>query len=96
MEPANWTIALERGVTMTESNGEVLFFDEAHEQIYGVDGPAAEALVLLERGKGLREALGALLEIYEVDPDVMRSDVAAVLDTLVGHRLLRLLAATPA
>jgi hypothetical protein len=88
-----WTdesrIALEQGVTMTESNGEALLFDEAQEQVVGVDGPAAEAMLLLGSGKTFGEATRALLRDYEVAPEVLERDVGAVLDAMVERRILR-------
>jgi hypothetical protein len=77
---------------MTESNGEVLFFDETNEQVFGVDGPVAEALVLLDRGRSLGQAVTALLDVYDVDEATLERDVATVLETLAAHALLRAVA----
>ena len=85
-------IALELGVTMTDSNGEALFFDDTNEQVFGVEGPAAEALFLLRQGKTLGEATAALLETYDVERPVLMGDIVVVLDTMVEHRVLRAVA----
>jgi hypothetical protein len=82
-------MVLEPGVTLTESNGEVLFVSEESEQVFGVDGPAAEALVLLQRGQTLGEVIGALLDAYDVEGSVLERDVVGVLDEMVRRRVLR-------
>ena len=91
-----WTdesrVVLEQGVTMTESNGEALLFDETHEQVVGVDGPAAEAMLLLGSGHTFGEATRALLGVYEVAAEVLQRDVGAVLDAMIERRILRRLA----
>jgi hypothetical protein len=83
-------MVLEPFVTLTDSNGEVLFVDDASEQVYGVDGPVAEALVLLACGQTLEEATRALLDAYDVGHGVLEQDIERVLGELVRRRLLRM------
>ncbi len=85
-------MVLEQGVTLVESNGEALVFDDTREQVLGVDGPAAEALLLLQGGHTFGEATRELLHRYDVTPEVLMRDVSAILDTMIQRCILRRLA----
>lgn len=83
-------MVLEPWVSFMQSNGEVLVFDEREEQVYGIDGPAAEAFLLLQQGRSVGEVTDALLEGYDVERSVLEQDLRGALERVAAHGVCRL------
>jgi hypothetical protein len=69
-------------VKWSESNGEILFFDEEREQIMGLDCVGADAFLRLARREPLAKVIDDLLREYAVERSVLERDLTQLLNDL--------------
>ena len=84
----NVKLRLANGVVGTLEGEELVLVDESGDRVYGVDGPAAEAVELLNQGKTFGEAVQALLITYDVDPGTLRADLQSSLSKLISSGIV--------
>jgi hypothetical protein len=75
-------------VLWRELPGEVILLGPTHELPLAVVGSTAAVWSLLTTPRTLDELASELARTYELDPDDIRSDVAATVDRLVDEGLL--------
>lgn len=79
---------------LTRSVGEeTVLLSLENEQYYGVKEVGARFVALIETGATLGDAIDALLVEYDVDPEVLRRDIEALVDALRRNGLVELDAA---
>ncbi len=83
-------MSLGDGVTFTHSDGEVLVMCSRTEEVFGIDGPAAEAFVLLASGLTFAQACAHLLAEWDADAQTLSEDVRATLEGLRSQRIVRM------
>lgn len=76
------------GVLHREVEGEMVLLDLASERYFGLNEVGA-AIVFRVTDEPWDDALGALAEVYDVDPAVLRADAEALVGELVEAGLLR-------
>jgi hypothetical protein len=69
-------------VKWSESNGEILFFDEEREQIFGLDYVGADAFLRLAQREPLAKIIDDLLREYAVERSVLERDLTQLLNAL--------------
>ena len=75
-------------VLFQEVSGEMVLLDLASENYFGLDEIGARIWGLLESGFSVGEALDVLMEEYEVERDVLETDVGELLGKLVEAGLI--------
>lgn len=70
-----------------EVDGEMVLLDMNTENYFGLDSVASDIWKLLQDGKTLGETYDALLEMYEVEPDTLKSDLDVFVNTLLENKL---------
>jgi hypothetical protein len=70
-----------------EMDGEMVLLDMNAENYFGLDSVASNIWKLPQEGKTLEENYGALLEMYEVEPDTLRNDLETFVNTLLKNEL---------
>jgi hypothetical protein len=74
-------------VLAQEVSGEMVLLDLQNEQYYGLDRVGADMVVRLTR-QPKDDAIAALCRDYEADAGVLRRDLDALVDKLMGAGLL--------
>jgi hypothetical protein len=74
----------------SESNGEILFFDEEREQIMGLDYVGADAFLRLARREPLAKVVDDLLREYAVERSVLERDLTQLLNALRDRGIIRI------
>lgn len=74
-------------VMAREVSGEMVLLDLGNEQYYGLDRVGADMVTRLT-SQPRDEAVATLCRDYEVDPDVLRGDLEALVEELVTAGLL--------
>jgi hypothetical protein len=69
-------------VKWSESNGEILFFDEEREQIFGLDYVGTDAFLRLARREPVAKVIDDLLREYAVERSVLEHDLTQLLNAL--------------
>lgn len=77
-------------VKWSESNGEILFFNEEREQIMGLDYVGADAFLRLARRKPLAKVIDDLLREYAVERSVLERDLTQLLNALRDQGIIRI------
>jgi hypothetical protein len=77
-------------VKWSESNGEILFFDEEREQIMGLDYVGADAFLRLARREPLAKVVDDLLREYAVERSVLERDLTQLLNALRDRGIIRI------
>jgi hypothetical protein len=75
-------------VASREIAGEAVLLHLAQGTYFGLNGVATRAWALLSGGASMAEVHAALLEEYEVEPDVLRADLVAWAEALLAHGLI--------
>jgi hypothetical protein len=75
------------GVVAREVDGEMVLLNLTSEQYFSLDKVGADIVTRLTRGP-MDEAVAALCRDYEVDADVLKGDVDALVGELVEAGLL--------
>jgi ornithine carbamoyltransferase len=70
-----------------EVDGEMVLLDMNTENYFGLDSVASDIWKLLQEGKTIEETYETLQEIYEVDPDVLKSDLETFISGLLENKL---------
>lgn len=83
-------ISVSPHVRWSESNGEVLFFDEEREQIFGLDYVGADAFLRLARREPLAKIIDDLLREYAVERTVLERDLTQLLNGLRDRGIIRI------
>ena len=82
-------VSISPEVLFQEVSGEMVLLDLASESYFGLDEIGARIWGLLESGSSVGEALDVLMGEYEVERDVLETDVGELLGKLVEAGLLR-------
>lgn len=77
-------------VKWSESNGEILFFDEEREQIMGLDYVGADAFLRLARREPLAKVIDGLLREYAVERSVLEQDLIQLLNALRDRGIIQI------
>jgi hypothetical protein len=77
-------------VKWSESNGEILFFDEEREQIMGLDFVGADVFLRLVRRESLAKVIDDLLREYAVERSVLERDLTQLLNALRDRGIIRI------
>jgi hypothetical protein len=75
-------------VTGKVIDGEAIIMNLATGAYYSMEGAGAALWELLELGCSRSEAVGALSERYDVDPELIARDVDGVIEELIAEELL--------
>ena len=73
-----------------EVDGEMVLLDMVSENYFGLDAVASDIWQLLQEDKTLQESHDALLEMYDVSADQLRSDLESFVNKLVESKLASL------
>jgi len=74
-----------------EVDGEIVLLEMGTEHYFGLDSVATDIWKLLEEGRTLQETYDALLELYDVDPVTLKSDLETFVNGLVDSKLATLI-----
>jgi hypothetical protein len=83
-------ISISAHVKWSESNGEILFFDEEREQIMGLDYVGADAFLRLARREPLAKVINDLLREYAVERNVLEQDLIQLLNELRDQGIIQI------
>jgi hypothetical protein len=81
-------VSISPEVLFQEVSGEMVLLDLASENYFGLDEIGARIWGLLESGSSVGETLDALMEEYEVEREMLESDVRELLEKLVEAGLI--------
>ncbi|HKO96943.1 MAG TPA: PqqD family protein [Pyrinomonadaceae bacterium] len=76
-------------VLISGLQGESVILNLNSERYFGLDEVGTRFLTLLSEADSIQAAYDALLEEYEVEPEVLRRDLTALLDELVEQGLVK-------
>ena len=74
-----------------EVDGEMVLLDMNSENYFGLDAVASDIWQLLQEGRTLQETEDALLEMYDVEPEQLHSDLKAFVGRLIESKLATLI-----
>lgn len=77
-------------VLVQEVGGEAVLLDMASERYFGLDPVGARIWALLGEQDGLQGVYDRLCEEYDADPELIRTDLLALLDQLSSAGLIRI------
>lgn len=77
-------------VLVREVEGESVLLDLERETYYGLDTVGTRMYSALAAADSIEEAYAQLLDEYDVDPETLRADMAALIDDLVRQGLVEL------
>lgn len=77
-------------VLLSELDGESVLLNLKTETYFGLDEVGTRMWTLATTSDSVQAAYDALKDEYEVEPDRLRNDLAALLDTLIEHGLLEI------
>ena len=69
--------------------GESVILNLNSERYFGLDEVGTRFLTLLSEAESIQAAYDSLLEEYDVEPEVLRRDLTALLDELVQQGLVK-------
>ena len=84
----NKNIVLTESVLGTEIDNETILLDMESENYFGFDSVGSDIWRLLKEGKTLKQTYDALLEIYEVEPEVLKKDLLEFVGQLEKNGLI--------
>lgn len=76
-------------VLISGLQGESVILNLSSERYFGLDQVGTRFLTLLSSSESIQAAYDALLEEYDVEPDVLRRDVTELLNELVEQGLVQ-------
>ena len=85
--PAQSSFEIPPSVLFREVDGQMVLLNIESEQYYGLNKVGADILTRLT-SKPYAAALADLTRDYDVDPEILRRDIEALVDALVGAGLL--------
>ncbi len=68
-------------------DGEMVLLDLESENYFGLDAVAGDIWKLLKEGETLQSAYDRLLNMYDVQPEQLRSDMVQFVDQLIECKL---------
>jgi len=77
-------------VLVREVEGESVLLHLDRESYYGLDQVGTRIYSALASAESIEQAYGQLLEEYDVDPEILRRDIAGLVDDLVAQGLVEL------
>ena len=85
----NQKITLSDTVYAQEVDDEMVLLDMTSENYFGLDAVGSDIWQLLRDGKNLQEAQDALLEMYDVEPEVLVMDFLDFVEKLKKSGLVK-------
>ena len=82
------TFAIPDHVLSRSAAGELVILDLDTDEYYGLEDVGARVWQLLDAGASFAEMISTLLDEYEVEPEVLRRDVADLLGGLIDAGLV--------
>lgn len=76
-------------VLISGLQGESVILNLNSERYFGLDEVGTRFLTLLSEADSIQTAYDALLEEYDVEPEVLRRDLTALLDELIDNGLVK-------
>ncbi len=73
-----------------EVDDEMVLLDMTSENYFGLDAVGSDIWQLLKEGKTLQQAQDALLEMYDVEPEVLTQDFTEFVEKLVESGLVKI------
>ncbi len=86
----NRKITVSDTVYAQEVDDEMVLLDMTSENYFGLDAVGSDIWQLLHDGKTLQEAQDALLEMYDVDPEVLVKDFLDFVEKLTDSGLVKI------
>jgi hypothetical protein len=83
-------LSVPEDVLLQELDGESVILNLKSECYFGLDEVGTRMWVVLTSSDTIQDAYERLLAEYDVAPDVLRQDLAALVEQLVGHGLLEI------
>jgi hypothetical protein len=83
-------ITVPSDVLMREVAGESVILNLKTETYFGLDEVGTHMWLALTASNTIQQAYESLLNEYDVDPDVLRSDLTKLIEELVSHGLVEL------
>ena len=83
-------LSLASSLISTEIDGETILLDIESENYFGFDSVGSDIWRLLKKGKTLQQVYDSLLEMYEVDPKMLRTDLLEFVDKLAESGLVKI------
>jgi hypothetical protein len=84
------TVSVPRDVVVSAMDGESIVVDSVTGRCCGLDAMGASMWQALAAAGSIADACAALSREYDVDPHRLRSDLEALVDSLVQHGLLEI------
>jgi len=88
-------ITLEQSIIIPDTictqkiDDEMVLMDLASENYFGLDEIACSIWQVLERSNRLQETYDRLLELYDVQPEILKKDLLTFVETLAENGLLK-------
>ncbi len=86
----NKTIIISDTVYAQEVDDEMVLLDMTSENYFGLDAVGCDIWQLLQDGETLQQAQDALLEMYDVDPEVLVKDFLDFVEKLRDSGLVKI------
>ena len=83
-------ITIPTSLISTEIDDETILLDMESENYFGFDSVGSDIRQMLKKGKSLQETHDELLDIYEVEPEVLRKDLLKFVQKLVESGLAKI------
>lgn len=83
-------VTVPKDILFSGLQGESVILNLNSESYFGLDEVGTRFLTLLSGAESIQAAYDALLEEYDVEPDVLRRDVISLLDELVEQGLVQI------
>lgn len=84
------TVKFAETIFSQKVDGELVLLDMKTENYFGLDAVGNDIWQLLEDGNTLQETCDIMLEMYDVEPEQMRSDLESLVNKLVQSGLAEL------
>ena len=86
--PFNSRVRVPDDVLLSELDGESVLLNLRTESYFGLDEIGTRMWTAMTTADSIQAAYETLKEEYDVDPEQLRADLNAILDTLLEHGLL--------
>ncbi|MBW1634785.1 MAG: PqqD family protein [Deltaproteobacteria bacterium] len=83
-------ISLSDTVYAQEVDEEMVLLDMASENYFGLDAVASDIWQMLRQGKTLQEVQNGLLDIYDVEPEMLKKDFLNFVEELNRRGLIKI------
>jgi hypothetical protein len=83
------TVVAEKGLLSTDLDRELVILSTRHNLYYGLNETGARIWHLIQEPRRVREIHAAMLDDFDVAPEVWERDLVALLQALVDHELVR-------